>query len=177
MFTAGKNRTLLFIFGLLFFLLDAPAQEAVYPGADEKTPSKAQYFSWINNTNEGTTEQQTQINLDFFAWLKEEYGMQLDIYAFETGPLTGSGFTVACSRSVLKNNFLLVSIPFIKRPAVWVFVWACRVAPMVLETRRKKNRHVPNKWSASAAITTLPFLNSMPFAGHSVPKKRTLLST
>ena len=42
------------------------AQQKVFPGADEKTPSKAQYFSWINNTNEGATETQTQINLDFF---------------------------------------------------------------------------------------------------------------
>ena len=32
-------------------------------GADEKTPSRAQYFSWINNTNEGSTEAQTLINL------------------------------------------------------------------------------------------------------------------
>ena len=34
----------------------------VYPGADEKTPSLSQYFSWINNTNEGSTESQTLIN-------------------------------------------------------------------------------------------------------------------
>ena len=32
-------------------------------GADELTPSVAQYFSWINNTNEGSTERQTLINL------------------------------------------------------------------------------------------------------------------
>lgn len=36
-------------------------------GADERTPSKAQYFSWINNTNEGSTEAQTLSNLDYFA--------------------------------------------------------------------------------------------------------------
>jgi hypothetical protein len=29
----------------------------VYPGADERTPSYSQYFSWINNTNEGSTEE------------------------------------------------------------------------------------------------------------------------
>ena len=31
--------------------------EKVYPGADERTPSYSQYFSWINNTNEGSTEE------------------------------------------------------------------------------------------------------------------------
>jgi len=30
--------------------------QPIYPGADERTPSRAQYFSWINNTNEGATE-------------------------------------------------------------------------------------------------------------------------
>ncbi len=38
-------------------------QPSVFPGADETTPSLAQYFSWINNTNEGATEKQTLINL------------------------------------------------------------------------------------------------------------------
>ena len=52
-------------------------------GADENTPSLAQYFSWINNTNEGATEAQTLVNLDFFAFLYREYGMILDIYAFD----------------------------------------------------------------------------------------------
>ena len=68
------------------------AQQEVYPGADESTPSRAQYFSWINNTNEGTTEAQTLINLDFFGWLKSEYGMQLDIYAFDAGAIDGKRF-------------------------------------------------------------------------------------
>ena len=35
----------------------------------ESTPSVPQYFSWINNTNEGSTEEQTLINLEFFKWL------------------------------------------------------------------------------------------------------------
>jgi hypothetical protein len=58
-------------------------------GADENTPSLAQYFSWINNTNEGATEAQTLVNLDFFAFLHREYGMILDIYAFDAGALDG----------------------------------------------------------------------------------------
>ena len=59
-------------------------------GALESTPSKAQYFSWINNTNEGSTEEQTLINLEYFRYLKEEYGMELDIYAWDAGNLDGA---------------------------------------------------------------------------------------
>ncbi|MCK5784859.1 MAG: hypothetical protein KAH06_10445, partial [Desulfobacterales bacterium] len=94
-----------FFFGLLLFLFDTNAQESIYPGADEKTPSKAQYFSWINNTNEGTTEQQTQINLDFFAWLKNEYGMQLDIYAFDAGAIDGKRFYGSMQSPRFKQQF------------------------------------------------------------------------
>ena len=61
-------------------------------GADEMTPSKAQYFSWINNTNEGATEKQTRIN-EYFKWLKEKFGMQIDIYAWDAGNLDGSSGT------------------------------------------------------------------------------------
>jgi len=68
------------------------SQDKVFPGADEKTPSRSQYFSWINNTNEGSTEAQTLINLDFFKWLHEEYGMDLDIYAFDAGAIDGKRF-------------------------------------------------------------------------------------
>ena len=59
-------------------------------GADEKTPSHAQYFSWINNTNEGSTEAQTLINLEYFKWMRDAYGMQLDIYAWDAGNLDGA---------------------------------------------------------------------------------------
>lgn len=57
----------------------------------ENTPSFSEYFSWINNTNEGATEKQTLVNLDFFRWLKDTYGMQLDIYAFDAGAVDGAG--------------------------------------------------------------------------------------
>ena len=59
-------------------------------GADESSPSKSQYFSWINSTNEGSTEEQTLKNLDYFRYLKDEYGMQLDIYAWDAGNLDGA---------------------------------------------------------------------------------------
>ena len=58
-------------------------------GMDNSTPSRSEYFSWINNTNEGSTEAQTLINLEFFKWLRDEYGMQLDIYAFDAGNIDG----------------------------------------------------------------------------------------
>ena len=63
---------------------------AAEAGADQRTPSIPQYFSWINNTNEGSTEAQTLINLDFFAWLKEIYGMEIKIYAWDAGNFDGS---------------------------------------------------------------------------------------
>ncbi len=59
-------------------------------GADEKTPSRSEYFSWINNTNEGSTEEQTLANLEFFRYLKDNFGMQLDIYAWDAGNLDGA---------------------------------------------------------------------------------------
>lgn len=83
----------------------ANAQETVFPGADEKTPSRAQFFTWINNTNEGADEEQTRINLDFFAWLKSEYGMQLDIYAFDAGALDGARFYGSIYSDRFKKQF------------------------------------------------------------------------
>lgn len=73
---------------LLAFGGIAPAaRQHPLAGADESTPSRSHYFSWINNTNEGSTEAQTLANLDFFKWLHDEYGMQLDIYAFDAGTI------------------------------------------------------------------------------------------
>ncbi|KAA6300186.1 MAG: hypothetical protein EZS26_003668, partial [Candidatus Ordinivivax streblomastigis] len=85
---------LIFLHAILLFQPILAQKKAKYPiaGVDEKTPSKSQYFTWINNTNEGPTEQQTLINLDFFKWLQEEYGMVLDIYAFDAGLIDGARF-------------------------------------------------------------------------------------
>ena len=72
------------------------AEKTVFTsGADEKTPSHPQYFSWINNTNEGATEEQTLINLEFFKYLRDRYDMQLDIYAWDAGNLDGASGTYA----------------------------------------------------------------------------------
>jgi len=77
------------LFSIFLFTISLPAQKngQVFPGADERTPSLSQYFSWINNTNEGSTEAQTLTNLDFFKWLHDEYGMILDIYGISAGAI------------------------------------------------------------------------------------------
>ncbi|MEO6134115.1 MAG: hypothetical protein ABIP35_03115 [Ginsengibacter sp.] len=77
---------------VIIFNLQAQTQSKIFAGADESTPSRSEYFSWINNTNEGSTEKQTLINVDFFKWLKDKYGMQLDIYALDAGNIDGKGF-------------------------------------------------------------------------------------
>jgi len=59
-------------------------------GADNLTPSVPQYFSWINNTNEGSTEKHTLINLDFFRYLKDTFGMEIKIYAWDAGNFDGA---------------------------------------------------------------------------------------
>lgn len=63
---------------------------AAEAGADERTPSVPQYFSWISSTNEGSTEKQTIINLEFFKWLKDTYGMEIKIYAWDAGNFDGA---------------------------------------------------------------------------------------
>lgn len=59
----------------------------------QSTPSVPQYFSWINSTNEGSTEAQTITNLEFFAWLKKVYGMEIKIYAWDAGNFDGCAGT------------------------------------------------------------------------------------
>ncbi len=77
----------------------------IFPGADEKTPSRSQYFSWINNTNEGSTEAQTLKNLAFFKWLNDEYGMKLDIYAYDAGAIDGAGHYGSVYSAKFKSQF------------------------------------------------------------------------
>lgn len=75
-------------------------------GADENTPSVPQYFSWINNTNEGSTQTQTLINLEYFKWLKKEYGMSLKLYAWDAGNLDGScGTYAALNKEKLSRQY------------------------------------------------------------------------
>lgn len=81
------------------------AGSKVYAGADQTTPSLAQYESWINNTNEGSTESQTLSNLDFFRWLKDEYGMMLDIYAISAGAIDKAQWYGSMESEDFKRQF------------------------------------------------------------------------
>ena len=74
-------------------------------GADEKTPSLSHYFSWIDNTNEGATEHQTLANLEFFKWLHDEYGMDLDIYALDAGAIDTPGGYGSIDSERFKKQF------------------------------------------------------------------------
>ena len=86
------------------FMIQA-LQKNVFPGAAEDTPSLAQYFSWINNTNEGSTEAHSLANLDFFEWLHNEYGMVLDIYAFDAGNIDGPRYYGSMQTEKFKSQF------------------------------------------------------------------------
>ncbi len=74
-------------------------------GATETTPSRSEYFSWINNTNEGPTARQTDINLRFFDWLRRTYGMQLDLYAFDAGAIDGKNRYGSTKSEQFKSQF------------------------------------------------------------------------
>jgi len=81
------------------------AEPEVIPGATESSPSRSQYFSWINNRNEGPTESQTLANLEFFKWLHDEYGMKLDIYAFDAGIIDGPLYYGTMDTRKFKSQF------------------------------------------------------------------------
>ena len=86
-------------------LLPLSAETTVFPGADENTPSNAHYFTWINNTNEGPMASQTKANLEFFQWLHDEYGMTLDIYAFDAGAIDAPQYYGSTSTRKFKQQF------------------------------------------------------------------------
>jgi hypothetical protein len=78
----------------------AQTPAGVFPGADENTPSRAEYFDWINSQYEGTTEAHTLANLEFFQWLHDEFGMVLDIYALDVGNIDDGPYTAGVGRLI-----------------------------------------------------------------------------
>ena len=94
---------------LILLMIGAPlaaqTEPQVIPGATETTPSRSQYFSWINNRNDGATESQTLANLEFFKWLHDEYGMKLDIYAFDAGIIDGPKYYGSLDSRKFKSQF------------------------------------------------------------------------
>jgi len=81
--------TTLFVLTCMLALVAAGRSWAASPlaGADETTPSKAMYFDWINIEWHGGREEKVLRNLEFFEWLRAEYGMQLDIYLMDAATL------------------------------------------------------------------------------------------
>ena len=73
--------------------------------ADESTPPRRHYFSWIDTTNEGSTEKQTLANLEFFKWLHDDYGMDLDIYALDAGAIDTPGGYGSMDSDRFKKQF------------------------------------------------------------------------
>jgi hypothetical protein len=53
----------------------------------ESSPSKAIYFDWINRNWYGSNAKKIEANLNFFKWLHDEYGMQLDIYLMDAADI------------------------------------------------------------------------------------------
>jgi len=94
----------------------------------EKIPSRSHYFDWINSQYEGTTEAQTLINMDFFQWLHDEYGMVLDIYALDVGNIDDGPYTAGVGRLIpyhygtmqteeFKSQFPNGFMPLVKKAA------------------------------------------------------------
>ena len=134
------NVVLSCLFALLSFTPKGFSQQTpkIFPGADQKTPSRSEYFSWINNTNEGTTEKQTLRNLDFFQWLYDEYGMKLDIYAFDAGAIDGAGYYGSNRSSRFKTQFPNGFYLWLKRPGRWAPGLESGAARMDLEIHRRR---------------------------------------
>lgn len=100
-----KKLSLSILICLFWGKVQSQSDTKIFPGADQQTPSCSQYFSWINNTNEGPSEKQTLINLAFFDWLKKNYGLQLDIYAFDAGAIDGANFYGSMKSSRFRSKF------------------------------------------------------------------------
>jgi hypothetical protein len=77
-----------------------PAPSVLTSGTGELTPSRSHYFDWINSQYEGTTEAQTLINMDFFQWLHDEYGMALDVYSLDVGNIDDGPYTAGVGRLI-----------------------------------------------------------------------------
>ncbi len=107
-FVSSKMFIPIVVFLLLFLFCLIPKEtgasamndKEVFPGADEKTPSRAFYFDWISSQYEGSTEAQTLIKLDFFKWLHDEYGMVLDVYSLDVGNIDDGPFTAGVGRLI-----------------------------------------------------------------------------
>jgi len=83
---------------LLFLAILATSHLSATP--QERRPSTAYYFDWINSQYEGTTEQHALVNLEFFQWMHDEYGMELDVYLFDVGNIDDGPYTAGVGRLI-----------------------------------------------------------------------------
>jgi hypothetical protein len=79
---------------------EKPGPSPAAASAGELTPSKSHYFDWINSQYEGTTEAQALVNMEFFQWLHDEYGMDLDIYSLDVGNIDDGPYTAGVGRLI-----------------------------------------------------------------------------
>ena len=94
-------------------ILQAVAQsetkpEKVFPGADENTPSRSDYFTWLNHKWEGPSQKQSVTNLKFFKWMHDTYGMQLDLYSGLAGSIDSIRYYGSLDTRDTKICFLMV---------------------------------------------------------------------
>jgi hypothetical protein len=78
----------------------SPAFSSIPGPAGERSPSKSHYFDWINSQYEGTTEAQTLVNMEFFQWLHDEYGLKLDVYSLDVGNIDDGPYTAGVGRLI-----------------------------------------------------------------------------
>lgn len=152
--------------------MSSTKKEAQFAGADNLTPSIPQYFSWINSTNEGSTEVQTLINLDYFRYMRDTYGMQIKIYAWDAGNFDGAsmGFGDVNSekfKSQYPEGYKNV-VQAAKEIGIRMGLWA---PPTALETTPKQSENATNSLCICAGTTTLPSLSSTAYAVLSAPKR------
>ncbi len=143
------------VFGSPASLASDNIETAIYPGADQRTPSYSQYFPWINNTNEGSTEAQTLVNLDFFEWLQDAYGMKLDIYALSAGTIDKAGRYGRMDSDAFHRQFPNGFAPIYEKAKAMgtrLGIWAVRTASAI---HPKKNRRGLRWWFHSAVTMNL----------------------
>jgi len=81
-----KRSTKFFLIANVFVLISTQVNSQQSNQAyTEQSPSVAMYFDWISRSWFGSNENKILKNLQFFKWMKDKYGMQLDVYLLDVG--------------------------------------------------------------------------------------------
>jgi hypothetical protein len=105
---AAATVTLIVLWSLALAGCSGPGRDSVFPPSSaspaspvgDLTASRSHYFDWINSQYEGTTEAQTLVNMDFFQWLHDEYGLVLDVYSLDVGNIDDGPYTAGVGRLI-----------------------------------------------------------------------------